>query len=98
MKIDEGKEKCSLSDHNLLTAKFELKEKKKEIKKEKDKEYYTKGKEALIKYRERLEKEWKENKIETAADIARSMEKMAKEVLLRRFREKDKKEDKKMDK
>ena len=96
MKIDEDKERCVLSDHNLLTAKFELKGQKKEKKKEKDKEYFTKGKKALSKYRERLEEEWKKNQIKSVSDITKSMKKIAKEVLLRRFKDKgNKKEDKK---
>merc|ERR1712106_542360 len=74
MKIDEEKEKFDRSDHNLLTAKFQIKvQKENKGKKQIIKEYFTKNKEALERYRENIEEQWKSMKVETASDIIKTM-------------------------
>ena len=96
MKIDEEKEKFDRSDHNLVTAKFQIKMLK-ENKEEKQiiKEYLTKDKKALEKFRESIEEKWKNKKMETASDIIETMSTTAKEVLLRSYKKKGEKKEEK---
>ena len=89
MKIDENKEEFWESDHHLITIKFKFKKtgekrKNKWIKRE----FFTTDKNALKLYREKVEEHWRNNRIETINEMDKSINKIAKETLLRVYKRK----------
>ena len=89
MKIDENKEIFDISDHNLITVNFSIKNEG-NISKNKmiEREYYTKDPETIKIYCKELEKYGKENKIVDLTEMLGTEEKIAKEILLKKYRRK----------
>ena len=90
MKIDENKEIYDRSDHNLITVNFMVKNEG-NIRKNPmiEREYYTKDPETLKIYCEKLEQYGEENKIEDLTEMLETEEKIAKEILLKKYRRKE---------
>lgn len=91
MTIDEDKEIYDLSDHNLLTARFEIKrkERKNRSKKEIEREYFSKENKLLTDFRARLEDRWGKNKPGTVIEMIHTMNETANEILKKVYKKRE---------
>ena len=91
MKIDEHKEELDLSDHCLVTVKFETKDKNSNNKGNRwiRREYFTKDEEALSTFAQEVVKDWEEKDVETVAELNKSMKDIARKILLRTYKRRE---------
>ena len=91
MIIDEEEEIYDQSDHNLLSARFQItrKERKNRGKKEIEREYFSKESRLLTQFRIRLEEHWRINKPENVIEMTHSMNEIANETLKKVYRKRE---------
>ena len=84
MKIDEERDIIDISDHNLISIEFNVRQKSgHSYNKNKwiEEEYYKKGEDALKEYGDEVENIWKNRKIESVEEMTLSMKEAADRIL-----------------